>query len=61
MAEIENSAMARQCLSRRISEKQVVEEETSAWSEKRKEAGAAVFAAECEGPSNAGGRVRSAS
>ena len=35
MAEIENSAMARQCLSRRIPEKEVMEEETSAWSERR--------------------------
>jgi hypothetical protein len=41
MAEIENSAMARQCLSRRIPEKQVMEEETSAWSKKRNEEGAA--------------------
>jgi hypothetical protein len=41
MAEIENSAMARQCLSRRIPEKQVMEEETSAWSERRNEEGAA--------------------
>jgi hypothetical protein len=41
MAEIENSAMARQCLSRRIPEKQVMEEETSAWSEQRNEEGAA--------------------
>jgi hypothetical protein len=40
-AEIENSAMARQCLSRRIPEKQVMEEETSAWSERRNEEGAA--------------------
>ena len=40
-AEIENSAMARQCLSRRIPEKQVVEEETAAWSERRNEEGAA--------------------
>ena len=41
MAEIENSAMARQCLSRRIPEKQVMEDETSAWSEQRDEEGAA--------------------
>lgn len=41
MAEIENSAMARQCLDRRIPEKQVMEEETSAWSKKRNEEGAA--------------------
>jgi len=41
MAEIENSAMARQCLSRRIPEKQVMEQETSAWSEQRNKAGAA--------------------
>jgi hypothetical protein len=41
MAEIENSAMARQCLSRRIPEKQVMEEETSAWSKQRNEEGAA--------------------
>jgi hypothetical protein len=41
MAEIENSAMARQCLSRRISEKEVMEEETSAWSKQRNEEGAA--------------------
>jgi hypothetical protein len=41
MAEIKNSAMARQCLSRRIPEKQIMEEETSAWSKKRKEEGAA--------------------
>jgi hypothetical protein len=41
MAEIENSAMARQCLSRRIPEKQVMEEETSAWSKRRNEEGAA--------------------
>jgi len=40
MAEIENSAMARQCLSRRIPEKQVMEEETSVWSKQRNEAGA---------------------
>ena len=33
--------MARQCLSRRIPEKQVVEEETAAWSERRNEEGAA--------------------
>jgi hypothetical protein len=41
MAEIENSAMARQCLSRRIPEKQIMEEETSAWSEQRNKAGTA--------------------
>ena len=41
MAEIENSAMVRQCLSRRIPEKQVIEQETSAWSEQRNEKGAA--------------------
>jgi len=40
MAEIENSAMARQCLSRRIPEKEVMEEETSAWSKRRNEEGA---------------------
>ena len=40
MAEIENSAMARQCLSRRIPEKAVMEEETSAWADRRNEAGA---------------------
>ena len=40
MAEIENSAMARQCLDRRIPEKQVMEEETSAWSKQRNEEGA---------------------
>jgi len=40
MAEIENSAMAGQCLSRRIPEKQVMEEETSAWSKQRNEEGA---------------------
>ena len=40
MAEIENSAMARQCLSQRIPEKQVMEEETSAWSDQRNEEGA---------------------
>jgi len=40
MAEIENSAMVRQCLSRRIPEKQVMEEETSAWSKQCNEAGA---------------------
>ena len=41
MAEIENSAMARQCLSRRIPEKAIMDEETSAWSDRRNEAGAA--------------------
>ena len=41
MAEIENSAMARQCLSRRIPEKEAMEEETSAWSKRRNEEGAA--------------------
>ncbi len=41
VAEIENSAMARQCLSRRIPEKEVMEEEASAWSDQRNEAGAA--------------------
>ena len=41
MAEIENSAMARQCLSRRIPEKEFMEEETSAWSKQRNEEGAA--------------------
>ncbi|WP_259084276.1 IS630 family transposase [Salinibacter ruber] len=41
MAEIENSAMARQCLSRRIPKTQVMEEETSAWSKRRNEEGAA--------------------
>ena len=40
MAEIENSAMARQCLSRRIPEKEVMEEETSAWANQRNEEGA---------------------
>lgn len=40
MAEIENSAMARQCLRRRIPTKAVMEEETSAWSARRNEAGA---------------------
>ena len=39
MAEIENSAMARQCLSRRIPEKEVMEEEASAWSKRRNEDG----------------------
>ena len=39
MAEIENSAMTRQCLDRRIPEQQVMEEETSAWSEQRNEEG----------------------
>ena len=39
MAEIENSAMARQCLSRRIPEKEVMEEETSAWANQRNEEG----------------------
>jgi hypothetical protein len=44
MAEIENSAMARQYLSRWTPEKQVMEvmeEETSAWSKRRNEKGAA--------------------
>jgi len=41
MAEIENSAMTRQCLDRRIPEQQVMEEETSAWSDQRNEEGAA--------------------
>ncbi len=41
MAEIENSVLARQCLSRRIPEKPVMEEETSAWSKQRNEEGAA--------------------
>ena len=40
MAEIENSAMARQCLSRRIPEEEVMEEETSAWASQRNEEGA---------------------
>ena len=40
-AEIENSAMARQCLSRRIPEKKIMENETSAWSTRRNEEGAA--------------------
>lgn len=42
MAEIENSALARQCLSRRIPEKQVMVEQTTAWQEERNEAGASV-------------------
>ena len=41
MVEIENSAMARQCLSRRIPEKEVMEKETAAWSKRRNEEGAA--------------------
>ena len=41
MAETENSAMARQCLSRRSPEKQGMDEETSAWSDQRNEVGAA--------------------
>jgi hypothetical protein len=41
MAEIENSAMARQCLSRRIPEKEVMEKETAAWSDQRNKEGAA--------------------
>jgi hypothetical protein len=41
ISEVENSAMARQCLSGRIPEKQVMEEETSAWSKQRNEEGAA--------------------
>ena len=41
MAETENSAMARQCLSRRSPEKQGMDEETSAWSDQRNEAGPA--------------------
>ena len=41
MAEIENSAVARQCLSRRIPKKQVMEEETLAWSKQRSEVGTA--------------------
>jgi hypothetical protein len=41
MAEIENSALARQCLSRRIPEQAVMQEETSAWSERRNEEGKA--------------------
>lgn len=42
MAEIENSILAKQCLSRRIPEKQIMIEETSAWSRSRNEAGASV-------------------
>lgn len=41
MAEIENSAMARQCLSRRIPTVEVMKAETSVWYEERNEAGAA--------------------
>ena len=41
MAEIENGAMTRQCLSRRIPEKEVMEKETAAWSDQRNEEGAA--------------------
>lgn len=40
MAEIENSAMARQCLSRRIPTTEVMSTETTAWQEERNEAGA---------------------
>ena len=40
MAEIENSAMARQCLSHRIPEKEIMEEETSAWPNQRNKEGA---------------------
>lgn len=39
MAEIENSAMARQCLSRRIPEKKAMKEEALAWSKRRNENG----------------------
>jgi hypothetical protein len=41
MAEIENSVLARQCLSRRIPETTIMDEETSAWADRRNEAGAA--------------------
>ena len=41
MAEIENSVLAGQCLSRRIPEKTIMDEETSAWADQRNEAGAA--------------------
>lgn len=39
VAEIENSALARQCLSRRILKKAVMQKETTAWYEKRNESG----------------------
>ena len=41
MAEIENSAMARQCLSRRVPTVEVMKAETTAWHKERNEAGAA--------------------
>lgn len=42
MAEIENSALAKQCLSRRIPEKAVMVEEATAWQKERNEMGASV-------------------
>jgi hypothetical protein len=40
MAEIENSAMGKQCLSQSIPEKRMMIEETGAWSDRRNAIGA---------------------
>jgi hypothetical protein len=42
MAEIENSALGKQCLSQRIPEQEMMAEEANSWKEQRNKAGASV-------------------